>query len=132
MVTEDDVPWMLEVGRRRYSSRFDLDSTAGWMRNVVLKSPLLFYPARTENAFAVSMLSCAPWLPAEFEVNLILICADNGAMWDALRLMRNSMEWAKRRKATLWRFCSETDYDLAPLARRLHVTELTPRFVKRL
>lgn len=131
-MTEADLPWLHYLCIKRYSDRFDEQSTDGWFRNIVLKTPLLFYPARTDNAFAISLMSVVPWLPNEFEVNVVLLCADEGYMWDALRLLRDSIAWAKRRKCTYWRFCSDTEYDFAPIARRLGAEEIAPRFMMRL
>jgi hypothetical protein len=72
-----------------------------------------------------------PWLPAEFEANVVAVCADDGGMWEALRLLRVSVEWGKRRKCSSWRLTSENN-DLAMLARRLGATEISPRFQMRL
>jgi hypothetical protein len=78
------------------------------------------------------MLSGIPWLAGELEANVVFICADDGCMWQALRLLRCSIDWARRRRCTTWRLASETDYDLGPLARRLGVTEQSPRFILQL
>jgi hypothetical protein len=129
---EGDLEWLDYLCRKRYSHIYDPDSTAGWFRNTVLKSPLMFYPIRSQDAFVITLLSIAPWTPTQIEANVIFICADDEAMWQAMRLLRCSIEWAKRRKCTLWRLSSDTDYDLRMLARRLGATELSPRFVLRL
>jgi hypothetical protein len=131
LLIEDDIPWMYWLAKKRYSPRFDLITTEGWMRNVVLKQPLMFLPQRTEHAFCVSMLSVAPWLPSDFETSVVLICADEQHMWEALKLMRASIEWAKARQCKLWRVCSETDADLTMLAKRVGAEEISPRFVIR-
>jgi hypothetical protein len=131
-ITEADIPWMLEVAAKRYpTDKFDLLSTETWFRNIVLKSPMIFLPIRTKNAFLVAMLCCVPWIPAEFETNIILVCADEGAMWEALRLLRVSVEWAKIRKCSSWRLTSEND-DLTMMARRIGANEISPRFQLRL
>jgi hypothetical protein len=131
-MTESDLPWLEYLCVKKYSSRFDPTSTEGWYRNIVLKNPLLFYPARTQNAFCISLISLVPWLPNDLECSVIMICAEDGAMWDAARLLRASIAWAKSRKATTWRICSETDFDLAQIARRVGATEIWPRFILRL
>ena len=131
-MTETDIPWLKYLGQKRYHEAFDLEGTEGWFRNIVLKGPLMFYPVRTDNAFLIAMLSCCPWTPSLFECNVILVCADDGAMWDALTLLRGSINWARRRQCVIWRLSSDTDYELSPLARRVGATELSPRFVLRL
>ena len=131
-LTEADIPWLHRVCAKRYPrDKFDPEGTEGWFRNIVLKSPLLFLPIRTDNAFLIAMLCCVPWTPADFETNVIMVCADDGAMWEALRLLRVSVEWARRRKCSAWRLTSEND-DLTALARRIGATETSPRFNLRL
>lgn len=116
------------VAAKRYpSDKFDRFGTEGWIRNTVLKSPLLFFPVRTDNAFLVAMLTTTPWTPAEFETNILIVCADHGGMWEALSLLRASINWARLRKCSSWRLTSDND-DLTMLARRLGATELSPRF----
>ena len=128
VLSENDVQWLIFLGKKRYGERFDYLTVEAWFRNVVLKSPLMFYPIRTANAFLISMLSCVPWTPNEFECNLVFVCADDGAMWEAAKLLRASIAWAKMRKCKRWRMSSDTDFDIAPIARRLGETEITPRF----
>lgn len=131
VMTEDDLPWLNYLCRKRYSYIYDPESTEAWFRNIVLKSPLMFYAIRTNDAFVITMLSIVPWLPNTVESNVIFICADDGALWQAMTLLRCSIAWSRRRQCTLWRVSSDTDYDLRPLARRLGATELTPRFILR-
>ena len=132
LLSEDDLPWLTDLCKRRYSDRYDEESTIGWFRNICLKSPLLFQPIRTDHAFCITMLSVMPWLPSEWEANVIFICADRHAGWEPLRLLRALVEWSRKRKSTYWRICSETDFDLAPLAKRVGAKELSPRFMMRL
>ena len=49
-------------------------------------------------------------------------------MWEAMKLLRASIAWARKRKCVRWRMSSDTDYDLAAMARRLGVNEESPRF----
>ena len=118
--------------KKRYDNRFDAQSTEAWYRNVVLKSPLVFHAIRTDNAFAVTLLSCVPWIPTEFEANVILLCCDDEAMWEGLKCLRSSIEWARSRKCTFWKMAGDTDYDLTKLARRLGAKDISPRTVLRL
>jgi len=103
-----------------------------WVRNIVLKGPMMFLPIRTDHAFLIAMLSTTPWMPQTPECNVVLVCADEGKMWEAVMLLRASIEWAKRRKCSLWRLSSETDFDLQPIATKLGATEANVRYVLRL
>jgi len=128
-MTEDDIPWLHRLAKKRYRQEYDESSTEGWFRNIVLKGPMMFYPVRTDNAFVIAMMCTVPWTPAFFECNIIFVCADIGCMWEASTLLRGSIHWARRRKCAIWRISSDTDVDLEPLARRVGCTELSPRYV---
>jgi hypothetical protein len=80
------------------------------------------------NAFSISMLSVVPWLPSEFECNVVAICAEDGCMWEGVKCLRDSIEWARKRKARRWRIVSETGYDLEQIAKRLGAKEIMPRW----
>jgi len=123
---------MLDLGFRRYGEKFDYVSTEAWFRNIVLKSPMVFLPIRSIDAFCITIIAVLPWLPSDWEANVLMLCADNDAMWQAIGLLRASAAWAKKRKCTEWRISSETVYDLAPIARRLGAEELTHRYRLRL
>jgi len=113
---------------KKYPSGYDALAAEGWFMNTVLKNPLMFRPARMANAFAISMLSCMPWLPSEFECHVVALCADDNAGWEAMKLLRDSIAWARLRKCKRWRLSSDTEFDFAGLARRLGATEISPRF----
>lgn len=132
LLTEDDIPFCFYLSERRYEARFDRITTEGWFRNIVLKQPLMFLPQRMDNSFCISSLSVAPWLSAEVECNMVFIVAEDGAMWEAMKLLRASIAWARYRRCTTWRMSSDTDVKLDMMARRLGCKELSPRFTLRL
>jgi hypothetical protein len=123
---------MVELAKRRYDNRFDFQAAEMWVRNIVLKQPMVFLPIRTDDAFLVGLISVIPWLPAEWEAGIVMVCAEPGKIWQAMALIRESLAWAKRRRCTEWRLTSETAADVWPLAKRLGVTEISPRYVIRL
>jgi hypothetical protein len=129
---EDDIPWLVDLCKKRYSSRYDSPGAEGWFRNIVLKSPLMFYPTRTTSAFTITMLACEPWLPVEFTANVVFTCAEDGEMWQVVPLLRDSIAWARRRRCVAWRMWSDTDYDVGALARRVGAVEVLPRHTLRL
>lgn len=131
IMSEGDLEWLTYLCRKRYSHAYDPDSTQAWFKNIVLKSPVMFYPIRTRDAFVITMLSIVPWLPNDVDANVIFICADTDAMWQSFKLLRCSIEWAQRRRATLWRLSSDTDAELRAIAKRLGCTEIEPRFIRR-
>lgn len=131
LIKEDDIEWGIDLALRRYPERFDLLAGENWMRNVVLRQPWMFFSIRTDNAFCITLLATIPWLPGDMEANVVAVCAEPGRGWEAAKLLRVSLEWAKRRKCTEWRFRVETEYDIGPLARRIGATELPPCYVVR-
>jgi hypothetical protein len=132
LLTEADIPWMLDLGRRRYSNRFDPMATEGWFRNIVLRAPLVFLPVRLDGAFLIAALNIIPWAPGELEANVVLVVAEEGGMWQAIELLRFSIDWAKMRRATEWRLTSETEVEFGAIAKRLGALEVSPRYCLRL
>lgn len=128
LLSENDLPFLTFLFKKKYPSHFDPIGAEGWFRNIVLKSPLMFYPVRLANSFLIAMISCVPWLPADFDCHIVAVCADDGAMWETLKLLRSSIDWARKRQCKRWMLASDTVYDLGPMARRLDVKELSPRF----
>jgi hypothetical protein len=128
-MTEGDLDWMHQLFNKRYPPpRYDAITTEAWYRNVILKTPLMFYPCRLANSFSVSMMTCVPWFPTEFETHVICVCAEDGAHWEAVKLLRASIAWARLRKCKRWRLSSDTEYEFGGLAKRLGATELSPRY----
>lgn len=131
-MTAEDLPWLKYICAKRYPDAFEPESTALWYINVVLKNPMLFLPVRTRNAFLIQMISTLPWFPQEFQCNVVFIAADEGAMWEAMSLLRYGIDWAKRRKCTDWRLAGDAEFDLEPIAKRLGADEVQARFVLKL
>lgn len=127
-MTEEDLPWLNYLCKKRYSIAYDSDATEAWYKNVVLKSPIMFYAIRSADAFCITMISVTPWVPLSLDANVIFICADDGEMWQAFRLLRCSIDWARRRQCTVWRLSTDTPYDLRAIALRLGAHELSPRY----
>lgn len=130
-MTEADTYWMVSLGRRKYPPSYDSVAAELYFRNRVLKECLTFLPLRTDNAFCVSMIQVKPWTPSDNECHMVALCADDGAMWDALKLLRCSIEWAQHRKCVSWNIASDTGFDLTPLCKRLGATEISPRLILR-
>lgn len=97
------------------------------MREVVLRAPLRFHAMRTADAVCVSLISEYPWAPTAREVNVVLVTADHGAVWQTVPLLRESIAWARSRQAAAWRFGSDVS-DCAALMRRLGVPQDAPRY----
>lgn len=129
IVVEDDIPWMSDLAQRRYPRNYDIEAAEMWMRNIVLKQPMVFYPIRTDFAFMVTLISLLPWLPGEPEASVVMLCAEDGHMWDSVKLARASFTWAVKRNCWRWGFTSDTEFDLGPIAQRIGLVECRPRYV---
>ena len=119
LLTEDDLPWLVNLGQRRYSTAFDAFSTEMWFRNNVLKSPLIFFPARTDHAFTICMIITDAWLPGLRICNNLLLNSEEGAVWEEITLMRAAVEWARKRQCAEYRIWSDTEVDLSAAAVRV-------------
>jgi hypothetical protein len=119
LLTEGDLPWLVNLGKRRYSTAFDAFSTEMWFLNNVLKSPLIFFPARTDHAFTICMIITDAWLPGLRICNNLLLNSEEGAVWEEITLMRAALEWARKRQCAEYRIWSDTAVDLAPVAVRV-------------
>lgn len=123
-----DVPWMHKIFKIRYPNNYDSISADTWMHETVLKMPTLFLAVRTEDAFLIAMLGNRPWLPNDFICHVVVVASDHGRIWQCPTLLRYSIDWARRRKAVIWNFQSDTEYDIAPLMKRVGIKEIAPRY----
>ena len=132
VIGEDDIVWMGALCSKRYQGKFDEKASAAWLRRTVFPNDRLFRAVRTNQAFAISRMDYAPWFPDDPEVSVQLACADHGHMLQLLKLLRDSVDWAKSRNAAIWRCCSDTEYRFDGIARLMGAEEIQPRFVMRL
>jgi hypothetical protein len=119
LLTEDDVPWIVSLGKRRYPIAFDAFSAEMWFRNIVLKGPLIFFPARTDHAFTICMIITDAWLPGLRICNNLLLNSEEGAVWEEIALMRAAVEWARKRQCAEYRIWSDAEVDLSAVAVRV-------------
>lgn len=96
------------------------------MRETVLKTPLRFHAMRTDAALCISFITEYPWLPNQHEVIVVSLVADS--VWQTLPLLKESIAWACKREAAMWRFGAELAEDCAPLMRRLGIPQDKPRY----
>lgn len=132
LMTADDLPWIAELARRRYPQRYDETTMAGWLLNTVFRNPHVYLAIRTEEAGVIAYMQVMPWLAPEPDVDVMFVFAEQGAVWQALELLRASIRWAKKHRAARWRLSSDTEYDFGPLAKRLGAQQLTSRYVMEL
>jgi hypothetical protein len=130
-VTADDIPWIMRISEPRYPPAYDRPGTEQWIRNAVLPNPIMWFPIRTDDAFLFAMLNVNVWLPNDIEVNVMVMVADKGGIWQLPTLLRESIKWAKHRRAVRWHAQSDTEHELGPLMRRIGA-KLKPSYVMEL
>jgi hypothetical protein len=114
-----DVPWFIDLCRRRYPPRSDKIRTEDWIRNRVLTNPATYLAMRASSAACITVMSTPVWYPADWEAQVAIVIADTGAMWQAIRLLRISRDWARLRDCVAWRIGNATEHDIGALARRV-------------
>jgi hypothetical protein len=132
LLGEGDIPWLLDLGRRRYSVEFDAHCTEAWFKNIVLKSPLIFFAMRTDKAFMICNLIKDAWLPGVMICNNMMLNSEAGAVWEEVALVREAIEWARKRRCAEFRIWSDTEVDLQAIAVRVGAMPSAVRYTVRL
>lgn len=117
---------MTELATRRLGE-FDQTTAEGWFTTEVLPKFGLYLPIRTPDAFLIALLNAAPWNLAKMECIVLLLVSDEDAIWQAIHLLRLSLEWARMRGAAHWRYWQDNS-DAGVLARRVGAKLDTPRY----
>ena len=126
-LVSNDIPWMIDLSRRRFGSGWDQISAEGWFTGEVLTKHALYLPIRTSNAFLIALLNAMPWSLTRMEAIVLLLVTDDDAVWEGVQLLRTSVEWAKVRGAAHWRYWWD-EGDAYILARRVGAKMDTPRY----
>jgi hypothetical protein len=125
-LTIEDLPWGLSLAWKRYDP-FDPGAASIFYMNV-LKSQSTF-KRRTDNAFMIAHVNALPWKPSERECHVLILCADEGAHWEAVRLLRESVYWMREMQCARWWFASDTKHNVAALCNRIGAISRAPRFL---
>ena len=121
-----DLPWLLSLASERYPP-FDPGTTLSWLAGII-NNPQ-GYAIRTNDAFAIATCMAPAWHPKSPECHLLFLCAAPGEHWQAIRLARDTVRWARTQRCVKWWFSSETDYEIAAIARRLGAKRKVIRYV---
>jgi hypothetical protein len=125
LLVEADVSWMIELARRRFRA-FDPVAAQSWFVSEVLTNDR-YFAMRTEDAFLVAVLSSMPWSTSRSEAIVLILITDDDKPWQIVRLLRESIKWARQRKAAHWHFWMD-DADAGALARRVGARQNTNRY----
>jgi len=98
------------------------------VRNVVLRMPQNFRAMRSDDAFVVTMITALPWQPNALRAHVMILSAEEGKIWQVPPLLRDSLEWARRRNAVSWSCQAAPGLNLWPLAKRIGANIIEPRY----
>jgi hypothetical protein len=112
-----DLPWVLSLCHRRYTEPPDPGRLLAWVANTM--QSLDAYVIRNEVAFCVALCQHSPWYPDRRECDVTILVAEKGGHWQAIKLLRATIVWARARECRLWTISSQTEHDLTVLARRV-------------
>lgn len=121
----DDLPWCVDLCRRRYAEPMDLAALQAFLLRCIADQDVLF--ERTGRAFTVTRLAQVYFWPRSVAAMLILVAEDEpGAVWDIMRLARSAARWGKARGASRLSIGAETGVDFGPIAKRMGGVAATP------
>ena len=121
----DDVPWTLSLAHKRYRS-FDPGLTLTWLI-AIIRSPTAL-AIRSDHAFVIVTITTSAWWPDEPECHTMFVCAAAGHHWETVKLLRQSISWARGRGCVRWWFSSETDCNIEALALRVGAAPRVMRY----
>jgi hypothetical protein len=120
----EDIPWMLSVGYRVYGP-YDPGPVLTYLVALLRNNDAQIL--RTDKAISVATLFKPPWSSVP-ECNVVALCAIDGAVWDAVRLLKATIIWARARGCAKWWFGSETNTDISAIAKRVGGVRILPRY----
>lgn len=123
-----DFAWMMTLAHERYDS-YDPGGALRFALQAVNAPAVLGICSREMDAFLVASHVAPPWDPKRKECNVLMVCAAPGAHWQAVKLLRECIAWARLQGCVRWRLHSDTEHDIRAIARRLGAYEDTPRYV---
>jgi hypothetical protein len=116
---------VLSLSSERYR-HFDPGRTLLWLMATVQSPTALCL--RTDRAFLIQNIITPAWHPREPEAHVLFLCAEPKAHWDAMRLVKESVRWAKEKGCLRWWICSETENSIEALARRMGAEPAVMRY----
>jgi hypothetical protein len=116
-ITVSDLAWVVGLGMQRYGNHYDagggLEALTQAMR---LKSAIAW---RTDHGFLIGNIVTTLWAPKFPTLHCLAICTEEGHHWEAIELLRESIEWARKRGCRRWLLNSDTDHRIDALAFRV-------------
>lgn len=118
-LTIEDLPWALALAWKRYPP-FHPGAAVNFYQ-AALKTPTAL-KLRCEHAFLIGNIVTPAWRPDDHEFHMLVLCAVEAHHWDAIKLLRESVQWARSQGCKRWWFSSDTTYEVEALCRRIGAT----------
>lgn len=119
-ITSQDILWVVSLGTQRYSGEYDAVGGLGALAMAISLPTAL--AIRSDHGFLVANILTSLWRPKRRECHVLAICVEEGHHWEAVKLLRASIEWAQEQRCTRWLVSSDTDHPVAQLAYRVGAT----------
>ena len=134
-VTEGDLEDLLEWAFPRYAERHPHATREGMLPFLrVACQGLPFKFLRTDDACGIFQFGRYPWEPQGVVVDLLVVDREgSNASFEAVKIYRAGLEWAKQLNAREFRFAEDnTGMDLSPLAKRIGCDRECRQYIKTL
>lgn len=123
-ITADDVPWGMSLAHRRYES-FDPGGALIVLGTALRSSTAL--AIRSDHGFVIANIVAPAWFPRKRDAHILWLCVEEGHHWEAVKLLRASICWAKEQGCRRWWFDGDTEHEVGALAERVGAREV-PRY----
>lgn len=127
-ITADDIPWIVSLCQRRYGLLGYYDFGAGLVALTQAMRLTTAQAIRSDHGFLVADVEFASWKPKRRECHVLAICIEEGHHWEAAKLLRVNIVWAREQGCVRWLLSSETEHGVASLADRVGA-RVEPRYV---
>ena len=112
-----DVPWALSLAHRRYKAGYDPGGALLAVMNAINSPNAL--ALRSDHGFLGAHVAFPLWRPEQRDCMVVVLFTEEGHHWEAVRMLRYSVVWAREQKCSRWFLGGDGDKSLAALARRL-------------
>lgn len=114
--TIDDLPWILSLGYHRYGP-YDPGPVVLRIAQIIASPDT--YIMRTDHALCIATLDSPVWRVKAIECHVMILAAYEGYHWEAVKLLKGSVQWAADRDCYRWWFGSETSSEVDAICKRV-------------
>ena len=121
----DDFPWVFSLAQQRYEG-YDQGGALQALATAVRIPTAIAW--RTDHGFLVANTTGTLWYPKRRALEILALCVEEGHHWDAVKLLRASVAWARDKGCERWLVNSDTQHQIGSLAVRAGAMP-EPRYV---